>query len=923
MYVSFGSFRSLHWLVLTALLAAGCSQKPGALLASAKELLAKEDRPAAIIQLRNVLQKSPNLSEARFLLGKTLLETGDVQSAEKELRRARELDYPEDEIVPLLARALVARGDYKRAIDEFGDTKLASRESRADLQASLGKARLGLGDAGAAKTSFEAALSTQTDFPPALIGEARIRASDGDLKGALALVDSALEKSPKLTEGWQLKGDILSGQKETDGAISAYRKALETKPDYVPAHFGLVSLLMRENKPDEAKKALEAMKKVAPKSPQTLYLQAAIAYQDKNYTAARQAIQLQLKAAPDNFPGVLLSAQIDYQLGSYAQAEMALSAVLARFPKDPFARRLLAQTYLRWGKPDKAKEALEPLLQEAAPDSDTLAVAGEIALRNGDSAAAASYFEKATALDPKNTSKRLGVAISHLAQGEGERGVGELEAVSTDDSGVRADLALVATNVRQKKFDAALAAVDSIEKKQPKTALPKHLRGVVLLAKGDVPGARKSFEEAVAIDPTYLPAVANLARLDVADKKPDAAKKRYEAVLAKDPKNVLALLQLAELRSQTGATPDEVAASIAKAIAANPSDPQARLALIAYWLRSKEPKKAVSAAQAALAALPERPEILDAAGRAYREAGDSNQAITTYTRLAQLQPNSPLPYMRMAEINAAANNNAGAIDNLRKALAIKPDLIEAQRAIVALDVRSGQTKDALAAAREVQKRRPKESAGYILEGQVYAGNKEWSQAEAAYRTGLREVGTTDLATYLHAALTQGGKEQDASKFAATWLNDHPADLAFRQYLAQTAMSKKDYSTAATYYKEVLVAQPDNALALNNLAWVLGQMKDPKAIEYAEQAYKLTPGNPAVLDTLGMLAVEKGDTARGIDLLKKAVELAPNSGGIRLNYASALAKGGQKEQAKKQLDAVAKLGGDYATQAGTAKATLGL
>jgi putative PEP-CTERM system TPR-repeat lipoprotein len=277
----------------------------------------------------------------------------------------------------------------------------------------------------------------------------------------------------------------------------------------------------------------------------------------------------------------------------------------------------------------------------------------------------------------------------------------------------------------------------------------------------------------------------------------------------------------------------------------------------------------------------------------------------------------------MAEINAAANNNAGAIDNLRKALAIKPDLIEAQRAIVALDVRSGQTKDALAAAREVQKRRPKESAGYILEGQVYAGNKEWSQAEAAYRTGLREVGTTDLATYLHAALTQGGKEQDASKFAATWLNDHPTDLAFRQYLAQTAMSKKDYSTAATYYKEVLVAQPDNALALNNLAWVLGQMKDPKAIEYAEQAYKLTPGNPAVLDTLGMLAVEKGDAARGIDLLKKAVELAPNSGGIRLNYAAALAKGGQKEQAKKQLDAVAKLGGDYATQAGTAKVTLGL
>ncbi len=104
--------------------------------------------------------------------------------------------------------------------------------------------------------------------------------------------------------------------------------------------------------------------------------------------------------------------------------------------------------------------------------------------------------------------------------------------------------------------------------------------------------------------------------------------------------------------------------------------------------------------------------------------------------------------MRIAEIHIAAKDNAAAIDNLRKALAIKPDLVEAQRAIIALDVTSGRIDEALAAARDVQKQRPKESLGYILEGNVYASKKAWNEAANAYRAGLKRVGTTDLAIYL-------------------------------------------------------------------------------------------------------------------------------------------------------------------------------
>jgi Flp pilus assembly protein TadD len=155
------------------------------------------------------------------------------------------------------------------------------------------------------------------------------------------------------------------------------------------------------------------------------------------------------------------------------------------------------------------------------------------------------------------------------------------------------------------------------------------------------------------------------------------------------------------------------------------------------------------------------------------------------------------------------------------------------------------------------------------------------------------------------------------------MKEHPKDRAFRIYLAQAAIGKKDYASAARQYRALLEVEPNDALALNNLAWVAGQLKDPRALEYAEKADKLAPNNPMVLDTWGMLLVEKGETARGVELLQKAVALAPKAASIRLNLASALVKSGQKEAATKELDAVAKLGGTYAKQAEAAKTTLGL
>ena len=463
------------------------------MVVSAKNHLAKNDRAAAIIELKNALQKKPNLAEARFLLGNALLDNSEFAAAEKELRKARELGYSSDAITPVLARLLVSRGDYKKAIEEFAWVEVRGSKAKAELQTAVGQAYLGTDYLSVARDRFAVALALQPDYPQALVGQARVTAIEGDLAKALPMIETALEKSPAMPEAWQLKGDILRGQGQVEPALAAYRKALEVKPDYLPAHSALMSMLMRQGKIDDAGRQLAAMQKIAPAHPEPLYWEALLAYQQKNLAGAREAIQKQLALTPDNVSGLVLAGRIHNRLGSYAEAEANLLKALSSEPKQRVARMTLVDTYVRIGKSSKALEALKPLLSDAELTADVLILAGEVYARNGEGAKAAAYFQKAATLDSKNATQRRAVALSYLAKGENERALRELEAVAAAEPGIGADLAVIATLARQRKFDEALVAIAALDKKQPDSAFTHNLRGEILVAKRDIAGARASF----------------------------------------------------------------------------------------------------------------------------------------------------------------------------------------------------------------------------------------------------------------------------------------------------------------------------------------------------------------------------------------------------------------------------------------------
>jgi Tfp pilus assembly protein PilF len=117
--------------------------------------------------------------------------------------------------------------------------------------------------------------------------------------------------------------------------------------------------------------------------------------------------------------------------------------------------------------------------------------------------------------------------------------------------------------------------------------------------------------------------------------------------------------------------------------------------------------------------------------------------------------------------------------------------------------------------------------------------------------------------------------------------------------------------AIQQFQAVLKEDPKNLVALNNLATAYQQEKDPRALEYAEKAHALAPDSAAVLDTLGWILVEQGNTARGLPLLQKAVSLAPAAPDIRYHLAAALARTGDNAAARKELVQVLDSGKSFA------------
>jgi Tfp pilus assembly protein PilF len=164
------------------------------------------------------------------------------------------------------------------------------------------------------------------------------------------------------------------------------------------------------------------------------------------------------------------------------------------------------------------------------------------------------------------------------------------------------------------------------------------------------------------------------------------ARDSYGKVLAKDPKNLEALLGMARLDQASGLTED-AENRIKKAMKLAPKDPRVLATYGNFYGGQGEWKKAVEKHQAAVKQAPDDPRYQFLLGVALARSGDVDGAFPYFIRsVGDAQAHYNLGYILFE-----TGQKAGALQHFEQALALKPDLEPAQAMVDRIQQRGGAT----------------------------------------------------------------------------------------------------------------------------------------------------------------------------------------------------------------------------------------
>jgi len=905
-------------LAAAALLAlAGCSNPASEAesLARAKEAAAKNDFARAHLELQNALQQNAYSGEARFLLGSILYRVEQPVLAVVELRKALDQGHPEAIVAPMLAKALLKQGQLKAVLGEFGAKTLPDPEADAELKTVVAQALQASGKPAEAEALLDQVLKSRPGHVQGSLLKARMLADKGDLPAALALVDTVVKAHPAAADAWRAQGDLLLfGRNDQEAAVASYAKALEASPGDPLASKAIIFVLMARNQLDEAEKRLADMRRVLPNDAQTHYFDAQLAFMRGDSKKAKDLIEPVLKAMPDSSWTLVLAGAIELSLARWSQAEAHLAKAVRLYPNLPNARILLARTHLRNGDAVRAIAALEPMLApRSRPPLAALAVAAEAYLLSGNAQRASELYDLLAKADPQSASAQVGRARAMLARGDADAALAEFVRLAAADEGNTADLGLISLQLQRGRLAEAGTAVDALIAKRPKDPVGHKLKAEIALRQGRGDDARASFEQALALDKTYFPAVAGLAAMDVKQGKTDQARSRFKSLLDARPNHLPTLLALARLEQVAGGSRDSVVGLLQAAVKGHADDPRPHLELINHLLAIGEPRQALSAATEADRAVQNHGDIMLALARAQEASGEVNQALATYGKVVAVRPNFAPAYIGMGELQLRLKDAQGAGNSFRRAKLIQPDSVRVAGGLVRSELLAGRYDAALAQARDLTARRKDLPIGLLLEAEVELVRGRPAAAAEAYATALRRRGNaTSVAAMAYDNLLRAGQRERAEAIAAEWMKSHPDDLEFRVSSGHSALLSGDAALAERRFREVVDRQPDHVAALNNLAWLLASQKRPGGVALAERARAKQPESPAVLDTLAQALVVEGQLDRAAEMQRLAIQKRGGSSPTDYNLALAriyLAQG-KKDDALAELNKLSALGDTY-------------
>ncbi|HET8701605.1 MAG TPA: XrtA/PEP-CTERM system TPR-repeat protein PrsT [Nitrococcus sp.] len=894
-------------LVIALIAATGCQLGASAadLVAKAKEHISQNDYQSARIELLNALQKDPNKVEARQLLATVALKLGDNASAVKEIRKAIALGLPREQGQPVLAKALLLQGDWDQVLAQTKDIPGSLPKSQqATLLGIRGKALVAKGHLEEAEKTLQHALSLDGKSPQALIGMAAMHAAQRQYSEAGKWLDQALAADPSSAEAWSTRGDLDLTLGKAAEADKAFSKAIEYR-HYVSLDLAKRALARAQlGKFQEAQADIDKLQKAgAGDNPFVSYVSGVNYFYQKKYSDALLALQASAAKEPSYLPTNIFLAATHLALGNLEQALAIAQRVYSQAPDSLTTARLLGAVQVRRSELGTAKGVLEKALQKYPKNTSVLQTLTVISLLQGDTAAAVKYAEQVASLDPDSEQARNMVMLADLMNDQPiteSASSGKRNPNATGEGGYTQEFLEAAGAFKQHDLQKALESAQNLHKKYPDKVDPIKLMAACHLMMGNWNAAKSELEQVLKLAPDDASSALNLAKVEVQLGKPEAARKLLEPLLTAHPGEEAAALLLASVDSRLG---DTSAATdvLVKAVQSNPNALAARATLGGEYLHTGQLDKVLAiTGDLSDEQLRKQPGLLELRGKAQILSGDVASATASFKHWTEIAPDSAPAHYFYGDSLARSGQGDAARVQIDRAAKLAPDYLPAQLGQIKLLAMNGKTNAAKQALQKAEKTFGDRVEILGMEGWLALQTKDYTTAAKQFAAAREKQPTTELTLYLVQALWEAGNHDRSIDVMKTWLKDKPRDIAIWLQLANAYLLSNKEDDAIAAYDQVIKLYPNHVPSLNNLAW-LNRERDPaKAMEYAKRAYALAPKQPSVLDTMGVLLVRSGDTARGLSMLRGAFDQSPNNSEIGLHLAQALIQQKQFGEARAAL-----------------------
>lgn len=900
--------RTLCAVFLVTVLAACGGDSAEEYIARAKQFIAESNYDAATIELKNALQVDNTSGEARWLLGKSYLDSGDILSAEKELERSLRLGWSPDDVLPAIATVMIAQGKFAE-INKLDGTGLQP-QAEASLTATKAMAAMALGKNRKAKKLIEQALSKAPESADALLAKAKILASQGDLPGAGAVLDRLISLHPENGSGWDLLGDLRMGEQKLDEAEVAYSHAIEFVQNNYGSLFKRALLYLRMENYDAAQVDTKQLLAIAPQHPRPNYVQGLLNFRAEKYPEAITALSLAEPAA-EQFPLVLFflaSAQLIE--GHIDQAAVQAVAFNNRVPESIRGRTLLATIRLQQGDFEGVQELLGPVLAANPDDIGALNLMANALLRDGKTDEGITLLSRVAQLQPDSPVAQVRLGAGLLLDGNTDDAAQHMEsALALSPEFQQADILLVMNHLQKKDYDAAIKAAQAYKNRHLASVTPYNLLGRVYLEADRRDEAVAAFKKALSIDAADPAANHNLAQLAVLDGDLGTARGYYRVILGERENFLPALMQLALLDARENKG-EELVAHLEQAIEAHPANLQPRLLMARYQLSQGRSDKVASVFSDLDSVQQKSPQVLQLMAMAQLSGNENEEAQYTLEQLAESVPDTAALHQMMANAAAGSGDIKRAERELRKAVELDENYLPARLALARLALSRRQVEEYQKHVEKLRALAPDNADVLLLQASAAAQNGEHDVAVALAQKAYNELPVRVTLLALASHKNAAGDSAGALVLYKQWIDGNPGDVPVRLVIAETLSGENKIAEAISYYEQAITIDPDNITALNNLAWHIREDNPTKALKTIRHASTLAPDSPDVLDTLAMVEYGNQEYVPAQRSISRALDKSPDNATLIYHKAMIFAASDKRAAAERILESLIESGADF-------------